>query len=782
VYAVGDHVHVWSNSQAAWIEDGEVLEVASADMELDGYTVPGGSVKVAFSEGAHSKWILRPKLAIQLRKAPPLPETEPLLERLGSPPGGAAVCPLAGVSPASASTLSPAMSTGADTPGSRPSLSAGIERLCKNGCGMPVQPGLTKGMRPFDTCCKQCAVTNGKGGHSANCGGGRSKKSTKYLGVPDCRRWLEDVVKKPDKLKEHSDGIFLVAFRENGGSPAGSGESEETLLQHGHLNVAQVREAICNLLLKQFEVQLTMEEAAVKKWVATYDAAKKGAVNSAEFGTLCKAVLGHMLEKWFPAPLAVHTRHFVRKNPRPLASVYKLGKKLGEGGMGTVYLVEHLESGQQRVCKQIEKSLGMGDIQDILQEIENMAMLDHPSVCKVYEYFEDEVHVSQIMELCSGGELQGRIEAVFKHGAPRYSEDFIRHVMKQTLKAVAFMHGARFMHKDLKPQNIMMVDEASSTIKVIDFGISELFEPGAKSEEFGGSLLFMAPEVVVGAHDERVDVFSAGVVLYHLITGAYPFAAPWPYPGGAELWQQETARRLVEDPMLEHKALSDGSVSSECIDLLRRMLKKDPGERLDASACLGHMWFTMADSVPPTLSVGVTQCLNAYASVAPLKKAIFHLLAHEITVPALEELRAIFMHFDTQNVGTVRVERVLEVLLRSGMAPLRASIGAHAMDTSDNGTIEWTEFLAAALCVSTCRNKPLVHAAFAKFDSDQDGAISASDLLTVIAPGGSDSWKNHIDQEWTSVAKGEATCTMRDFEKYIGQDLKIIYGDSVCAV
>merc|ERR1719336_2544793 len=154
-------------------------------------------------------------------------------------------------------------------------------------------------------------------------------------------------------------------------------------------------------------------------------------------------------------------------------------------------------------------------VQEILREIDSMAKLDHPNIIKVYEYFEDRDSISQIIEPCGGGELQDQIDAVFhQRTAQPYGEDLMRDVIKQTFRALAFMHSERFLHKDLKPQNIMLVTkpEANATqcsIKVIDFGLAELFAVDQqKSTEFGGTVLFMAPEVFDRALTMKSDVWS----------------------------------------------------------------------------------------------------------------------------------------------------------------------------------------------------------------------------------------------------------------------------------
>merc|ERR1719210_1197331 len=117
--------------------------------------------------------------------------------------------------------------------------------------------------------------------------------------------------------------------------------------------------------------------------------------------------------------------------------------------------------------------------------------------------------------------------------------------MKQTLRALAFMHAQRYIHRDLKPQNIMLMDSDSNSIKVIDFGLAELFTGDQKvTDTFGGTLLYMAPEVFHLKLTRKTDIWSAGVILYNLITGEYPFIATWPLPPGKDLdwWQAETKK------------------------------------------------------------------------------------------------------------------------------------------------------------------------------------------------------------------------------------------------
>ncbi|CAJ1454026.1 unnamed protein product, partial [Effrenium voratum] len=426
-------------------------------------------------------------------------------------------------------------------------------------------------------------------------------------------------------------------------------------------------------LLQPIGVPLQVDDQTPADWVSKYGTG--GAMDTAAFTKLVHVLLEDRLQTWFPQKLCAKTHNFVQKNPGKLEAVYDIGKLLGEGSFGKVYNVQHRIAGESRVCKKIAKLKGRDGmkVEEILQEIESMATLDHPNVIKVYEYFEDRDSVSQIMEPCYGGELQDRINDVFQKGQPRYDETFVCDVMKQTLRALAFMHSHKFMHKDLKPQNIMLVSKDSSSIKVIDFGLAELFTPDQKhSDAFGGTLLYMAPEVFKLKLVFKSDIWSAGVILYNLLTGDYPFMAAWPLPKGKtmEWWQSELARSVQEDHFRDNKLLH-GAWSAESGDLLKHMLEKDVNKRPDAAGCLEHGWFKKHEATPPALSVGVTQCLEAYAGQPELKKAIFLLIAHMCTAPALGELRAIFTHFDVVNRGALSLSHFREVLFKSGMSALQ---------------------------------------------------------------------------------------------------------------
>mmetsp|Transcript_42406 Transcript_42406/g.131278 ORF Transcript_42406/g.131278 Transcript_42406/m.131278 type:complete len:597 (-) Transcript_42406:238-2028(-) len=584
------------------------------------------------------------------------------------------------------------------------------------------------------------------------------------------KRWLFGILATPESMQRHAESVFCKAA---------DGRAA--------LSRADVKRAVENLLLEPIGASLGIADVVLDDFMHKSKASRDGSLDQNAFAQLCNAVLQDRCKAWFPPKLPAMAHTFVRKNPAPVEDIYEFGEKLGEGSFGVVHRVTHRISGEKRVCKRIEKLKGKTGmkVEEILSEIESMAVLDHPNVIKVYEYFEDQDSVSQIMEPCNGGELQDTIDGVFKKRKPAYSEAFVCDVMKQTLRALAFMHGERFMHKDLKPQNIMLCERDSSSIKVIDFGLAELFEAEhGVSDQFGGTLLYMAPEVFRLELTVKVDVWSAGVILYNLVTGDYPFLAPWPLPPGRDMdwWQRELERAIREEPYRPNSRLVDGTVSPLCKSLLDQMLLKDPAARPDAAACLAHPWFRQFAETPPTLSVGVAQCLDAYSGQPELKKCIFLLIAHQCTKPVLAELREIFTHFDVQNRGCLSTASFREVLRGTGMTALQVEKVVHALDKDDSGTLAWTEFVAAALCISVCGEKRLVDAAFAIFDSDNDGKVSVQDIADVFAVGGvKDLWLKELPKECEKLG-GSGPYTKEQFQKYMGRRMKVTGGDLLSAV
>ncbi|XVE64908.1 hypothetical protein DITRI_Ditri07aG0139800 [Diplodiscus trichospermus] len=258
---------------------------------------------------------------------------------------------------------------------------------------------------------------------------------------------------------------------------------------------------------------------------------------------------------------------------------YVLGGQLGWGQFGVIRACSDKLTGEVLACKSIAKDrlVTPDDFCSIKLEIEIMTRLSgHPNVVDLKAVYEDEDFVHLVMELCAGGELFHRLE---KYGS--FSEFDARVLFKYLMQVVKYCHDNGIVHRDLKPENILLATKSSSSpIKLADFGLATYVKQGQNLHGTVGSPFYIAPEVLSGGYNQAADVWSAGVILYILLSGMPPF-------GGKTRSKIFDAVRAAElrfppDPW-DH-------ISESARDLITGMLCVDPSKRLTAAQVLAHLW------------------------------------------------------------------------------------------------------------------------------------------------------------------------------------------------
>lgn len=258
---------------------------------------------------------------------------------------------------------------------------------------------------------------------------------------------------------------------------------------------------------------------------------------------------------------------------------YQLGEQLGWGQFGVIRSCSDKFSGEILACKSIakERLVTAEDLRSVKLEIEIMARLSgHPNVVDLKAVYEDEDYVHLVMELCAGGELFHRLE---KHG--RFSESEARMLFKHLMLVVMYCHDNGIVHRDLKPENILLATKASSSpIKLADFGLATYIKPGQSLCGTVGSPFYIAPEVLAGGYNQAADVWSAGVILYILLSGMPPF------------WGKTKSRIFDSVRAANLRFPSDhwDHISASAKDLITSMLCTDPAKRLTAAQVLDHSW------------------------------------------------------------------------------------------------------------------------------------------------------------------------------------------------
>ena len=253
---------------------------------------------------------------------------------------------------------------------------------------------------------------------------------------------------------------------------------------------------------------------------------------------------------------------------------------IGHGGCATVKLAQHRLTGTPVAVKIIHKRRHW--CHPVTWEVDIMTMVKHPNIISLHQVIETEKDIYLIMELAKGKSLYHHIY----HGGPM-QEDEARAIFIQLLSAVSYCHNQGIIHRDLKPGNIVI--DKKGRIKLIDFGLSTLVNPGQKLNYHCGTLPYAAPEILLGRlyDGPKVDMWALGVVLYYIIAGRLPFDA---------VKASELRRQILSG----HYSVPSG-ISIELDDLISILLTPNPKHRPTASEVMLHPWITEASEEFPDL-------------------------------------------------------------------------------------------------------------------------------------------------------------------------------------
>jgi serine/threonine-protein kinase len=259
-----------------------------------------------------------------------------------------------------------------------------------------------------------------------------------------------------------------------------------------------------------------------------------------------------------------------------IAERYHVLKKLGEGGMGQVYLAEHVKMGRKSAVKVMNP--GMVDNVDAIsrfnREASNASRINHPNVAGIYDFGETPDGLIYLaMEFVEGQPLTNVIK---QHGAlppMRASE-----IARQTAEGLSIAHEMGIVHRDLKPDNIMIAKGRGDAdlVKVVDFGIAKAAasdeQKVTKTGMVVGTPEYMSPEQLSGDPlDARSDIYALALVTFNMLTGTLPF------PG--ESMQETMIMRLTDDPRPLAAMKPDVSWPHELQVVMDKALARDANKR-----------------------------------------------------------------------------------------------------------------------------------------------------------------------------------------------------------
>ena len=279
------------------------------------------------------------------------------------------------------------------------------------------------------------------------------------------------------------------------------------------------------------------------------------------------------------------------------SSHYKILSFLGEGSYGKVFKAREISTGRVLAVKKIQINNSLTKYKKTIKEINLLKNLDHPNIVKFYDFFEEEENIYLMMEFLEGCTLKQYIQKT-----EVISENNARIIIKQLLTALSYLHYAcDICHRDIKPENIMFKEKNDiNSLKLLDFGLSlENFESKNYLENCG-TLVYMAPELLINniKYTKGVDVWSVGIILYMLLMkGKNPF-----YNRGDS---KETVIKNIRNNnvIFNNDINEENNISNMGKDLINKLLKKNPLYRYTIRSALEHPWITLKkfDKIPLTI-------------------------------------------------------------------------------------------------------------------------------------------------------------------------------------
>ena len=208
--------------------------------------------------------------------------------------------------------------------------------------------------------------------------------------------------------------------------------------------------------------------------------------------------------------------------------------------------------------------------------------MDHPSIARVIDIYEDKKKFYFVQEYMAGG---GLFDSLIHNVG--FTEHASAVLIKQILSAVAYLHSKKIAHRDIKPENILFVSNDALNVKLLDFGNSRKMGENEAMSGVYGTAYYVAPEVLQGNYTEKCDVWSVGVILYMLLSGNPPFNGRL----DVEILNN------VKQGSYEIQGGVWNEISDSAKNLIVKMLTLDPDQRITAAEALNHVWIN--DSIGP---------------------------------------------------------------------------------------------------------------------------------------------------------------------------------------
>lgn len=298
---------------------------------------------------------------------------------------------------------------------------------------------------------------------------------------------------------------------------------------------------------------------------------------------------------------------------------YRILRRLGSGGMGEVYLGEHLKHDRQEALKVLKRRFARdeGHLARFRREARATNRLQHPNIVSFYDFgklADGRLYLS--MEFADGPDLKQCLQEEGRFDAPRAVA-----VLMQLANAVEYAHSKGVIHRDLKPQNLVLVQEPGQpdVLKVLDFGVAKITAPGynerfaiTREGEVFGTPAYISPEQIRGVSDDaRIDIYALGCIGYELLTGDPPFV-------GRPMAVLQA--HISDIPPSPSSRCPEGQIPAGLDTIILKCLEKDADERFQGAGEVAELLLALrldasARLMTRGLSTGAMTGFEAEATV-----------------------------------------------------------------------------------------------------------------------------------------------------------------------
>ena len=405
---------------------------------------------------------------------------------------------------------------------------------------------------------------------------------------------------------------------------------------------------------------------------------------------------------------------------------------LNKGRFCEVNLVQNILTENKYAMKTFNKTKNYSseDEESIKKEFEILKSIDHPNVVKMIGFYSKKNACHLITELCNGGSL---FKELLNNGP--YSEKATAFIMFQIFSALNYCHKKNIIISGLSLDNILISDKNNGypIIKLSYFGISKLAEKGAIQKNDIGFSYYIAPEILKKCYNEKCDIWSAGVIMYFLLSARPPF--------GGESNEEIISKIKIGNYDINCSPFSE--LSKNCIDLLQKLLDIQVFSRITSNDALNHPWFKENSSKvyfvktkdEKSVDILIDNIKNYKKQNIIQKTALAYLIHNFSQMKEIVNACKLFYFFDKDQDGKINKNELYEGLkLKTNSNTLKNDIDVffNNIDMDNNGFIEYEEFVRAAVNKKKFLNRNIIKYAFNYFDKDGSGTITFDEIRNVF--------------------------------------------------